>query len=86
MVLIEQRRRSWYVPFQGSFFLVEKHIFFGIEGPKMVLKLIQNGLKIVPTDPKWVQIVPPHPHPLAPAKVSCQGANKLELLFFLMIF
>ena len=76
MLSIEQRRRFSMCHFKEIDFWL-KIIFVWHKG---VLKWSENWPKMIPNAP-----LPPSPSPTS-AKVSCQGANKLEKNALLMIF
>ena len=49
----------------------------------MVLKLIQNGSKLVPIGPKWSP--PPHPHPWRQQKSPARGQTNMKKHMFELI-
>ena len=52
-----------------------KNMFVGIGDPKMVLKLVQNDLKMILKLSKWY---PPKPIPGVSKSLLQMGANKFE--------
>ena len=64
--------------FQGSLCLVEKHVFFGMEGPKMVLKCCVKMLLNLPTQPVWIDFC----ENIIDQRIKKRLSTPVELSFF----